>query len=181
MEIFSNIINYGNKFYLYVYENKPEYLYVVAFFCALYFLVSLIRVAIKKRNRKNLVNKVRKHNSLHCMTWLNFEHFVAEYFTRKGYKVITKGGAKADGGIDLVIKKWRKKYIVQVKHYAVKNKVSISLIREMLGVFTSEQEKMALSGVIIVTSSSFSRPAIDFARQNNVILVSGIDLLKFIG
>lgn len=181
MDIFNQLIERVGDIYLYMYNLNPKLPVIIGGFLSLFLVLLVIKRLAYRQYRDKLIHRVVSQKSLYCMSWAEFEYFVAEYFRRKGFSVTLKGGAQADGGVDLIVKKSRKKHIVQVKHYAKTNKISVTLVREMLGVFIAEKDKMKLSGVIIVTSSSFSKPAIDFASKNGVTLVSGYDLLKNIG
>lgn len=181
MDIFNKLFFYMQSGYNFLYSINERLPDVVIGFVCFILLLLICKFIIKKIKRKRIVGKVIKSKSLFCMQWDEFEKFVAEYFRLQKFSAEERGGPQADGGIDLVIARKRRRYIVQVKQYSLKNKISISVVREMLGVFIAEKSSMKLDGVIIVTSSSFSKPAIDFAKKNNVTLVSGNDLLKNIG
>lgn len=160
------------------YISDLNYIHVLGiFFIIIFFIKVASHLTIKKRE----IKKVRNNRSLMNLSWLEFERFVAQYFREFGYAVSEFGGPQADGGIDLVIKKGRAKKIVQVKYYSKNNKISVKLVREMLGVYSSESSRMGLTGVVIVTSSSFTKPAIEFGTKNNVELVSGTDIINKLG
>jgi HJR/Mrr/RecB family endonuclease len=187
--LFNSIGIIFNKIYLIVSEQVIPALessgvdYKTYLVIAFTFLISivLLRIYLFKRNRKGLIKNVTKNETLSGMKWDKFEHFVSQFYKENGYRVTEYGGNQADGGIDLVVAKGKEKKIVQVKYYNPKNKISVSLIREMLGVFNSEKEQMKLTGVAIVTSSSFTKPAIEFGKKNNVELISGIQILNSLG
>ena len=54
------------------------------------------------------------------LDWYQFEKLVGLLYTQEGYRVDRKGGAGADGGVDLVV--WRGEDdfgVVQCKHYRI--------------------------------------------------------------
>ena len=99
----------------------------------------------------------------------------AEFFEKQGYRTTIIGGSGGDGGIDVKIEKNGKKFIVQCKHWKSK-KVGVPIVREMLGVMIDKNA----DGVKIVSTSGFTKNAYDFARDNNIELITGNQLLCFI-
>lgn len=93
-----------------------------------------------------------------------FEHFCANVLNANGYQmaVTRKGG---DGGKDLV--GWNDKnqrIFGEVKHYKDSNKVSRPLMQKLKGA-------MVDSGVdrgIFITTSSFTREALEYAKRNKI-------------
>jgi restriction system protein len=51
------------------------------------------------------------------MNWEDFERLVADTFTRAGYEVRERGGAQADGGVDLVVYRDSQRFLVQCKQW----------------------------------------------------------------
>ena len=93
-----------------------------------------------------------------------FEHFCANVLNANGYQmaVTRKGG---DGGKDLV--GWNDKnqrIFGEVKHYNDSNKVGRPLMQKLKGA-------MADAGVergIFITTSSFTREALEYAKRNKI-------------
>ena len=74
--------------------------------------------AYRRHERNKLVSNVtsaRSSDALGDMTWREFEMLVGEGFRLQGYEVTETGGGGADGGIDLVLRKDREKFLVQCK------------------------------------------------------------------
>lgn len=92
-----------------------------------------------------------------------FEEVVANLFEEEGYKIILTP-PRADGGKDIYAYKTdlltQVKYLVECKRYVPPLKVDVSVARQLYGAVQQEQA----SGGIIVTTSYFTKPAIDFAR-----------------
>lgn len=51
------------------------------------------------------------------MSWQEFELLVGEAFRLQGYEVAEIGGGGPDGGVDLVLRKDREKFLVQCKQW----------------------------------------------------------------
>ena len=70
----------------------------------------------KRRRRRDLVEGVAQRGAsdvLDGMSWQEFELLVGEAFRLQGYEVTELGGAGPDGGVDLVLRKGREKFLVQ--------------------------------------------------------------------
>lgn len=122
---------------------------------------------VEKGRRAKLVETSRTLDGLRALSWREFEQLCAEAYRRQGYQVAdTPDGA--DGGVDLVLRKGRGTVLVQCKHYS-KRQVGVRTIRELYGV-------MAADGVaegIVITTGSFTRPALEFAKGKRLQLVDG--------
>jgi len=64
--------------------------------------------------------------------WFQFEKLMGLLYKDAGYSVERIGGAKSDGGVDLIVEKPGKKAVVQCKHWNSR-KVPPKDIRELLG------------------------------------------------
>lgn len=114
------------------------------------------------------------NNPLNRMSWSDFEQLIAEFFTRNGFDVQdTPPGP--DGGIDLLLMKNGKKFIVQCKHWK-KFKVNVQTIREQFGIMHAE----GAHGVYVVTSGVFTEDAVQFAEGKNIKLIDGSKLKTII-
>lgn len=108
----------------------------------------------------------------------DFEKAVAVLFGRMGYHVkLTK--QTRDGGVDFYAKyptptgKYEEA-IIQCKHRENPNAtVGVEAVREIFGVLRSSNQFIK---AYLVTNARFSSDAIDFARNSNVELISGIEL-----
>ena len=66
-------------------------------------------------------------------------------------------------------------YLIQCKHWKM-SKVGVNIIREHLGVIVSE----GAAGGFVVTSGVYTAEANDFAKKNNIKLLDGDTLYRFI-
>jgi restriction system protein len=105
---------------------------------------------------------------LRALTWQQFETIVGEAFRRKGYSVIENGQGGADGGVDLVMSKDGKRYLVQCKQYRAST-VSVTIVREIFGVVAAQRA----AGAIVVTTGAFTKDAIEFAKSQPIELIDG--------
>lgn len=91
-----------------------------------------------------------------------FEQIIAEIFSDKGFNVELTPATR-DGGFDMYAAKndafGKLLYLVECKRYATTNKVGVEIVRSLNGVLN---QRRATAG-IIVTTSSFTSRAIDFA------------------
>ena len=85
------------------------------------------------------------------------------------------GRGGADGGVDLVLRKGREKFLVQCKQWRA-FKVGVAVVRELYGVMAAK----GAAGGFVVTSGSFTEEAIEFASGRNVTLVDGPKLFGLI-
>ncbi len=105
--------------------------------------------------------------------WFQFERFCAALLRTEGYEVVRKGGARPDGGVDLIAEKGGERSLVQCKHWRTWT-VKENVIREMLGSMTHFQ----VSSGAIYTLSGWTRPAADFALQHSIALVDGNEMAR---
>lgn len=95
-----------------------------------------------------------------------FERVIGRLFEDAEYQVeLTK--RTRDGGIDLIALREKRgldldqRFLIQCKRYAETHRVGVEAVRELAGVGSVEPN----SGLVLVTTSSFAAPAIEFARQ----------------
>jgi restriction system protein len=112
---------------------------------------------------------------LKALEWKRIEQLSAMYFRTLKFRV-EEAPPGPDGGVDLRLytgSSTTPEILVQCKAWN-SWKVGVSEIRELFGV-------MAASGVneaAYVTTSTFSRDAIEFSRGKNILLIDGDDLLR---
>lgn len=114
-------------------------------------------------------------DSIRELSWQRFEELVGEAYRRQGYRVVENDSGGPDGGVDLMIQKDGKRYLVQCKQWQSR-KVGVKVIREMFGLVTAEKA----AGGIVITSGQFTRDADEFARGKSLELVNGEQLAVLI-
>lgn len=149
--------------------------YLMPFMALLGALLSFIG----RRKRQGLVAKVQAHgnavDALNGMTWQEFEQLVGEAFRRQGFTVDETGGAQADGGVDLVLRREGERFLVQCKQWRA-YRVGVGVVRELYGVMAAERA----AGGYVVTSGTFTDEARTFAQGRNVDLIEGPALMRLI-
>ena len=109
------------------------------------------------------------------LSWEEFEGYLAEFYRRLGVSVTYRGGAGADGGVDLVLEDATGRRILQAKHWKATS-VGVVPLRALWGVRDDEHAQ----GAVFVTSGVFTRDAIRFAEGKRLELVDGIELRRWI-
>ncbi len=110
-----------------------------------------------------------------------FEWFCAYLFQLRGFKVVflaTDDHHKADGGIDVVVQKDNKIFIIQCKKQnsfdSEGGKLSVKPVREMAGVVMRENQRYPGAEGIVMTCGDFTRVA--FQDAEDLATVSLVDL-----
>ncbi len=106
------------------------------------------------------------------LDWFQLEHLVAALFRAKGNRVEMRGGANADGGIDLVVDSGSSTAAVQCKHWS-KWKCGPSVVRELIG--SMKHESIAQGFLVCRTAT---RAAFDLAAQERITIVDRNGLVE---
>ena len=141
---------------------------------ALFAFVGVI-AAIRRLTWGALLKSQSSLESIRQLSWSDFERLVGEAYRRQGYGVERRGGAGADGGVDLVLRRANDKVFVQCKRWR-KRTVSVSVVRELYGAMAAEG---ATAG-IVVTVGRYTADAAAFARGKRLTLVDGDALLALV-
>jgi restriction system protein len=140
---------------------------------AIVLIGSAVGAFVAWRRRRLYAGAVEDPRSmLTGMSWQDFERLVADAFTRNGFTVQEKGGAQADGGVDLVLQRpviggtGATRYLIQCKQWKSK-KVDVATCRELLGVVAAS----AADGGFVVSAGGFTRDAIALCAGRSIELV----------
>ncbi|MFZ0010107.1 MAG: restriction endonuclease [Steroidobacteraceae bacterium] len=132
-------------------------------------LISALRrsqaASLHQRAQKGGIDEIRR------LSWSQFERLIGEAFRRQGYEVQETGRRSGDGGVDLVLARNRRTYLVQCKHWRAQS-VGVTVVRELNGVIAAR----ATAGGFIVTSGSFTAEARAFGASCSVELIDGQQL-----
>jgi restriction system protein len=151
---------------------------VAQYFLPLLCLFGALGSFLRRRKREGLVNDVTNAKgaaALHGMSWREFEMLVGEAFRLQGYAVTELGGAGADGGVDLVLRKGNEKFLVQCKQWKA-SKVTVQIVRELYGVMAAQ----GADGGFVITAGTFTADAKAFVEGRNVQLVDGPQLFELL-
>jgi hypothetical protein len=116
-----------------------------------------------------LLRRSRPKRNSHKLDGLAFERYVAGLLPRQGFSNI-RLTERYDLGVDIIAHKDGVIWGIQVKHY--EGLVRASAVREVVTALNFYGCERAM----VVTSSVFSRPAVELAASNHCLLVDGNDL-----
>jgi restriction system protein len=145
------------------------------FLVPLIFICGALHSYLHARRKRNIFDRQTSLQSIRELSWQEFEWLVSEAYSRKGYRVVERGGRGPDGGVDLVLHKDGRKTIVQCKHWSAM-KVIVSLVREAYGVMVAE----GADECVFVASGIYTRDAKLFANGKPIQLIDGKGLLELI-
>ncbi len=121
-------------------------------------LLHLLEQSLPKDTYNSKIGKPLEH-----MTGSQFEQFLGWFFEQQGYHV-SRTKKSNDKGADLILRKSGELLVVQAKRR--KNTIGIQAVQEVYAACGYYQGNRAL----VITSSRFSRPAINLANQLGVEL-----------
>lgn len=135
-------------------------------------LASLVLViAARRRMARRRRLRVRRFESLLALTPTQFEAEIGRLLTDLGYRDVRHVGGAGDLGADLVCRdRAGRQVVVQCKRYGPGRRVGSGDIQSFIGMLTVHHRADA---GIFVTTSAFTQPAQDLAREHNVELFDG--------
>lgn len=124
--------------------------------------------------RQDVLRNARNLAAIQALDWQRFELLVGQLYRQHGYHVTETGLGGADGGIDLVAKKWGsgEKIVVQCKHYRA-TAVGAPVVRELYGLMAHHRA----TGAAVVCCGHFTAAAHAFAQGKPLTLVGAEQLL----
>ena len=112
-----------------------------------------------------------------ALTPREFEEMVAELIVPLGYSNVRVVGGAADLGVDVLCRdRQGRKVAIQCKRYQRSNDVSSPEVQKFIGSMVVHQAERG----IIVTTSTFSAPARDLARDQGIRLIDGAELTRML-
>ena len=108
---------------------------------------------------------------LRTIDWFQFEKVVAILYEKRGYRVTRRGGANADGGIDLIVEKDGERSAVQCKQWKTWN-VGVKAVREFVGALTVE----GIGKGIFITLNGYTDDAKQLAERRGIVILNERDL-----
>jgi restriction endonuclease Mrr len=122
--------------------------------------------------------RMNRLGDLLALTPRQFEELIGKLLEASGYQNVRRVGGSGDLGVDLVAYDTQGSYIVvQCKRYNPGKSVSSPDLQKFIGMMVLHHK--ADKG-IFVTTSSFTRPAIDLAQQQSIQLVDGVQLVQWV-
>ena len=113
---------------------------------------------------------------LRAIDWYQFEKIVALAYRKAGFKVERRGGAKPDGGVDIIITNSIGEHTaIQTKQWKTWN-VGVKTIREFLGALTDS----GIQKGIVITLRGYTGDAKRLAEKHGIELVNETGLAKLL-
>jgi restriction system protein len=109
------------------------------------------------------------------MNGIDFEHYIRELYIKQGY-IANTTNTSHDFGADIIAKKNNEKICIQAKRYNKNINVGISAVQEVIG---SINYYKANKGIVI-TTSNFTKSAIQLSQKNNITLIDRTELQSMI-
>jgi hypothetical protein len=120
---------------------------------------------------------LKARDQLAKIDWRQFERVAARILEHMDWQVTLSGGAKPDGGADMVARKNNEVAVVQCKHWK-NTQVQVKVVRELLG--TKASTGFAAHEAVLFTSSSFTDDASRFARENKITVFDGDAIVRLV-
>ncbi|MFC0679815.1 restriction endonuclease [Lysobacter korlensis] len=130
---------------------------------------------LRSRQRARLLETRTGLDSITALDWREFEQLVGEAFRRQGYSIEETGLGGADGGVDLVLRREGRTWLVQCKRWR-QRQVPVATVREMWGLLAHH----AADGVKIVCVGDYTPDARRFASEKAIDLITGRDLVAMV-
>lgn len=135
-----------------------------------------------KKVISNQANSIKKTNEAHwnlellkAIEWKRYEDVCKEYLKLRHCDANTTC-IGADGGIDIKIVNSENKTIALAQCKAYNNPIKVNLVRELYGVMAHEKVRTG----IFLTTSTFSKDAQEFAKEKQLLLIDGNEMIKLI-
>ena len=144
-----------------------------------FFGILIIIVLFIKRSKIHKQSKWRTDREL--LSWLrelkpwDFERYIAELFTKLGYKTTVTGGAY-DRGVDVIAEKDGLKHYIQCKKY-ITSVVGVNELRDFYGAIA---DHLAQAKGYFITTNKFTLEAERFAGDKPIELIDSYKLIKYI-
>jgi restriction endonuclease Mrr len=159
------------------------YIWVIALVIIILKLITIwiSRLFKKWRIRRKFIKGEKWRSDNELLYWLRglkpweFEEYIANLFTRLGYKAEAVGKSH-DGGIDVVIEKDGVKSYIQCKKF-ITRKVSVHDVRDFLGAL---DDHLARGKAYFITTNKFTLEAEKFAEDKPIELIDGFKLIEYI-
>lgn len=133
-------------------------------------LVALVAGKLLWRRFRRRPFAARALDDLLALSPAQFEDAVAALLRRQGYRDVKRIGGAGDLGADLIARDPRGRVVVvQCKRYKPSHRVGSPLVQPLYSTKALYHAERAL----FVSTSSFSRPAIEVARRLEIDLIDG--------
>jgi restriction system protein len=140
-------------------------------------LVALVAAKLLWRKFRRRTFAAHALADLIALSPAQFEDVVADLLRRHGYRDVKRIGGAGDLGADLIARDPRgRSVVVQCKRYAPSHRVGSPLVQPLYSTKALYHAERAL----FVSTSSFSRPAVEVARRLDIDLIDGPALSRML-
>ena len=163
---------------LFLWINKPLF-WKMLLWGLLAIGVFLVIALFVKKSRTHKQNQW--HTDRELLEWLRglkpseFESYIADLFTKLGYKT-TRIGGSYDKGVDVIAEKDGLKHYIQCKKYMI-SAVGVGELRDFYGAIA---DHLAQAKGFFITTNKFTLEAEKFAKDKPIELIDGYKLVKYV-
>ena len=149
-------------------------IYGVIFFAVLFAVIYLRKRVRMKRSAQWLSDRELIQKLRGMRPW-EFENYIADLFSKLGYKTEVTGGSH-DGGVDVVAEKDGIKHYIQCKKF-ITSIVTVHDVRDFYGALA---DHLIVGKGHFITTNKFTFEAEKFAQDKPIELVDSFKLIKYI-
>jgi len=148
----------------------------LAILCAIVIISSITMFLVLRRRRRHRADRVLFEmgvRDINVMDGIAFERFLEALFRRLGY-VSEATQASGDYGVDVLLRRKKRRIAVQAKHYSAP--VGLSAVQEA-------HAGMSFYGADeawVITNNAFTKSAVELSRKTGVRLIDGAKLHEMI-
>lgn len=121
--------------------------------------------------------RLNAREQLKKIDWRQFERVSARILSEMEWQVTLSGGAKPDGGADIVARKNGETAVVQCKHWKYAQ-VQLKVVRELLG--TKVSAGFAAHEAVLFALGTLTEEAAHFARENKITVFDGEAVVRLV-
>lgn len=116
---------------------------------------------------------VEDPNYLDSIDAMEFENLVARFFQEHGFNIHTQN-KEGFSEIDLVIKRGRTRYLIEIKKLKTQSLVSVETIRKLLSIVSNRPYTVG----VIITTSGYTASALALGSSKHIIMCTLTDIVK---
>ncbi len=144
-------------------------------FVAIIIVISIWRRRTRFKRVKGFLSNRELLLKLREMKPREFEEYIADLFSKLGYKAEATGGPY-DEGVDVIAEKDGIKHYIQCKKF-ITQEVSVSAVRDFYGAIA---DHLTNGKGYFITTNKFTLEAEKFAEDKPIELIDGFKLINYI-
>ena len=132
----------------------------------LYVILAAVGIIAVFFTLKKLFKKLKA--KIRTLQGFRYEKKVARYLRWHGFWAVKVTKGSGDKGVDILARKWFRKYAIQCKHYS--NPVGVHAVQQV----HTGKKVYKCSRAMVVTNNTFTKAAKELAEKNDVLLLPNI-------